>query len=206
MNASIIRVLVLISISIGLFACAHTPIATTSLINMQAVSEQPEGFSFVFKDEREERMKAEKCFVLQYKYPTWVFSCGDLAYDLPLNVVFEQMFIRRFGNNTTGHKAEVTLKSFYHTNKPHELSGVPFIGLLTLGADVEWHGILKVEIAILDMDQKFIFHKIYDADIREMKRPAGSAQSGQEDAFDMLLKAFTKVSNDLATDIGRVKL
>ncbi len=196
---------ILMLIVLGLFGCAQKPAVTEGLINMQAVSREATNFDFTFRDDREERMKTERHFVLQYKYPTWVFSSGDLAYDLPLNVVFEKMFSRRFGNNPTGHKAEVTLKVFHNTTKPHELSGLPIIGLLTLGADVEWHGILKAEIAILDKDGKFIFHKIYETDIREMKSPRGSQQSALEATFDMLNKAFTKFAEELATDIGRIR-
>jgi len=204
MNARVTSTLLFILISIVLFSCAHTPVTTNALINKQAQTQQDSSFHFFFKDDREEIMKTEKCFVLQYKYPTWIFSCGDLAFDMPLGVVFEKLFVRRFGNNPNGYQTEVTLKAFHYTNKPHELAGAPFIGLLTIGADIEWHGILRVEIAVLDKNQKFIFQKTYDTDIREMKKPF--TQSEQDNGFDMLMKAFTKISNEVDIDINRIRL
>lgn len=94
------------------------------------------------------------------------------------------------------------LKAFHHTHKPHELAGVPFIGIIAAVADVEHHAILKVEIALLDKEGKFIFHKIYEKNIRKMKH----ANEPMKDAvFDMLSKAFNQFSEEFETDINRIK-
>jgi len=185
----------------GLYGCAYTPIITEPLINSQAVSEKKINLKFIFKDDREEKFKSEKSFVFERKFPAAIFSFGDLIYDVPLNTVFENMIIRRFGNSQNGYKAEVKLKAFYPTWKPHDLTFVPFVGLLTIAADVEYHGFLKTEIAVLDNNDKYIFHKIYDVDVKEMKK---SDEIIREAVFDMYIKAFNKFAEEFEIDINRV--
>jgi hypothetical protein len=176
-----------------IYGCAHTPTATKLLIESQKISEKKTiNLNPLLKDEREERFKTEKYFD-----NTW----GDLMYDAPLYSVFEKMFIRRFGNSPGGHKVEIKLKAFYHTYKLPDLAWVPFIGILTIGADWELHGILKAEVAFLDQENKFIFHKIYDVDLREMKK----INEVDDAAFDMYIKAFNKFAEEFETDISRIK-
>jgi hypothetical protein len=59
-----------------------------------------------------------------------------------------------------------------------------------------------MEVAVLDKNGKYIFTKIYDADIKEMK--SGNKMI-YEDGFDMLEKAFMKVTDDLETDLKRIR-
>src|SRR5439155_5913129 len=112
--------------------CSHAPIITEPLINSQTISENKSNLKFAVQDDRDEQFKTQKCFVFERKFPAFYLSCGDLIYDLPIGNVFEKMLIRRFGNNADGYKTEVKLKAFYHTQKPHDLSAVPFVGLFTI--------------------------------------------------------------------------
>ena len=195
------KILFLALVVYGLYGCSHTPVITEPLINSQAVSEKKMDLKFIFKDDRDEKFKSERSFVFERKFPAAIFSFGDLLYDVPLNTVFENMFIRRFGTSQNGYKAELKLKAFYPTHKPHDLTFVPFVGLLTIGADVEMHGILKTEIAVLDNNDKYIFHKLYDVDVEEMK---SSGDIIREAIFDMLIKAFNKFAEEFEIDINRV--
>ncbi len=180
--------------------CASVPISTKSLINKIPQEPSKNGnFNFTIADERDEEFKNEK-IIMQSHFPSATFLTGDKMFDVPLNKVFEEMFCKRFINNPEGTRMDIKLKAFYSTSKPHDLATIPFVGLFTIGADVECHGILKVEIAILNNESKFIFHKVYDFNLKEMRSPA-------EDTKDhILVKTFNKFSDELTTDLSRVKL
>lgn len=192
----------LICLCLLFVGCAHTPLPTASLINSVKISTNINNLHFSFIDARNEQLRTEKCFVLQLTYPTWIFTCGDAAFDNPLNIVFENMFLKRFPNNPKGYQTEVKLVTFHWTHKPHKLSGIPLINIFVIAADVEFHGIIKIEVAVLDRNGKFIFTKIYDSDIKEMK-PCNAVIYVA--GFDMLKKAFLKVTDELDTDLRRIK-
>lgn len=182
--------------------CAHTPLPTASLISSIKNSTNANNLHFTFIDSRSTQLKTEKCFVLQHIYPTWIFTCGDAAFDSPLNISFQKMFLKRFPDNPKGYQTEVKLVTFHWTHKPHELSGIPLINIFVIAADVEFHGIIKMEVAILDRNGKFIFTKIYDSDIKEMK-PCDTVLYLA--GLDMLNKVFEKVTDEFEKDLKRIK-
>ena len=205
------KIFLLTTAFLWICGCAHTttiatfsPIATKLLIESQKISEKKTiNLNLILKDEREERFKTEKCFAFDRIFPVPSISCGDLVYDAPLYSVFEKMFIRRFGNSPGGHKVEIKLKAFYSTRKTNDLAVVPLLGILAIFADWEFHGILKAEVAFLDQENKFIFHKIYDVDLKEMKKADDEVIKDAD--FDMYIKAFNKFSEEFETDISRIK-
>ena len=154
-------------------------------------------------DERDEEFKGKGGHRLK-DGPFWggTITPGDLSYDVSLFKVFEKMFIKRFGSSSSnGYKTEIKLNAFYCSVKANDLTGVPFLGIAVVGMDNEWHGILKNEVSLLDKEDKYIFHKIYDIDIKEMRSPKNS--SGLD--FDMYIKAFNKFAEEFETDINRIK-
>jgi hypothetical protein len=197
-------IFVVICLCLLFVGCAHTPLPTASLTNSVKISTNINNLHFAFVDARSEQFRTDRYLVLQSVFPIIkVSACGDAVFDTPLNVVFEKMFLKRFPDNPNGYQTEVKLAAFYFTHQPHELFAIPFINLFVMFADVEFHGIIKMEVAVLDRNGKYIFTKIYDANIKEMKpvvlgpeNPAG---------FDMLNKAFLKVTDELDTDLRRIK-
>ena len=194
--------IILLPIFLFFFGCAHTPLPTASLTNKTIVSSDINNLRFTFIDSRDERLKKEKCFVQQYIYPTWIFTCGDMTFDAPLDTAFKKMFLAHFSSNPDGYHTEVKLGRFQFTWKPHELSGLPIINLFVIAADVEFHGIVKMEMAVLDKKEKYLFSKTYEADVREMKSCNNVIY---EAGFDVLNKAFNKVMNEVETDMKRIK-
>lgn len=195
--------LLLIGICLFFIGCAHAPLPTAKLSGNITAAGNTSNLHFTFIDARNEQLKAEKCFVSHWIWPTWIFTCGDTAFDAPLNSSFEKMFLIQFPDNQDGYKTEIKLVKFYFTWKPHELTGLPFIGILAALEDNEYHGIVKMEVAVLDKDEKFIFTKTYEADIKEMKPPGDTPI--YEEGFDMLRKAFSKVMAEFETDTKRIK-
>jgi hypothetical protein len=184
-------------------ACAHEPLPIAKLTTYSAPASDINNLHFTFIDARNEQLKTEKCFVQHYIWPTWIFTCGDSAFDAPLNSAFDKMFLARFPDNPEGHKTEVKIINFHFTWKPHELTGLPFIGIFAALEDVEFHGIVKMEVAVLDKEEKFIFTKIYEADVKEMKTPGDTPV--YEEGFDILRKAISKVMAEFETDTKRIK-
>lgn len=194
--------LLLLTIFVLMAGCAHTPLPTDKLTGG---ADRPNGsvnnLHYSFIDARDERIKTEDCFVLQYMFPTWLFSCGDKAFDTPLNKGFEKIFLARFSDSPKGLQTEIKLRNFYFTYKPHEMAGLLFVGLFFIFADVEYHGIAKIDVAILDQNNKYIFAKTYDADLREMKPYDATIY---EAGLDMLNKAFAKISAEFENDAKRI--
>jgi hypothetical protein len=188
---------------LGTWGCAHDSYRKTAvLIENQAKVEKNANINFVFLDERDDRFKTEKKFVVQYVLPT--VTLGDPAYDSSLFDVFQKMVLKRFGDNPQGNKAELKLKAWYPTVKPNEIFAFPIIGpLLAPAAKSEFHGIMKVEVSILGRDEKYIFHKVYDVDVREMKRPSRATPLPPN--LDMLNKAFDKFAIEFNQDINRIR-
>jgi hypothetical protein len=183
--------------------CAHTPIPTILLTNKVTAVSNVNTLHFSFIDARSEQFKTENYFMLQSVFPIIrVYTWGDPWFDVPLIIAFEKMFLKRFTDNDRGYQTEIKLTSFYFTYQPHELSAIPFINIFVIAADREYHGVVKMEVAVLDKNGKYIFTKIYDADIKEMK--SGNKMI-YEDGFDMLEKAFMKVTDDLETDLKRIR-
>jgi hypothetical protein len=196
------KIFLLATAFLWICGCAHTPIATKPLIESQKISEKKTiKLNLTLKDEREERFKTEGYFAFDNTFLTGSLSFGDLKYDAPLYSVFEKMFIRRFGNSPGGHNVEIKLKAFYHIYKLPSIAYVPVLGILANFVDAEYHGILKAEVAFLDQENKFIFHKIYDVDLMEMKK---SDEVDTAD-LDMYIKEFNKFAEEFETDISRIK-
>jgi len=194
----------IIFILFWLYGCANVPLSTKPLIESQKYTSKENTHTIqlnpLFRDERKDQFKTEKCFILDRQFLGVTYSFGDAMYDKSLYTAFKKMFITRFGNSQTGHKVEVTLKAFYYTNTPNTVTFLPIIGVF-LGrlAKGECHGILKTEVTFLDQENKFIFNKIYDIDVKEI--PA----KGKGGAFDMYIKAFNKFAEKFETDIKRIK-
>ena len=194
---------VLICLCLLFVGCAHTPIPTILLTNKVTAVSNVNTLHFSFIDARSEQFKTENYFMLQSVFPIIrVYTWGDPWFDVPLIIAFEKMFLKRFTDNDRGYQTEIKLTSFYFTYQPHELSAIPFINIFVIAADREYHGVVKMEVAVLDKNGKYIFTKIYDADIKEMK--SGNKMI-YEDGFDMLEKAFMKVTDDLETDLKRIR-
>ena len=139
--------------------------------------------------------------MFEHPFPTATYSFGDLLFDKTPYDVFKAMVVRRFGDSQSGYKTEIRLKAFYALQKPHPLSFIPFVGFLTIGADMEYHGILKVDVALLDSNDKYIFHKTYEIDIREMK---GAEVVIKDAVMDMHMKSFNRFGEEFERDMGRI--
>jgi hypothetical protein len=195
-----IFVLVLV---LGTWGCAHDHHRKTGLlIEGQPTVQKNSNINFVFLDERDDRFKTKKMFLVQHVLPTG--TLGDPAYDSSLFDVFQKLVLKRFGDNPQGNKAELKLKAWYPTIKPNEIFIFPILGpLLAPAAKSEFHGILKVEVSILGRDDKYIFHKVYDVDVREMKRPSRATPLPLN--LDMINKAFDKFAKEFNQDINRIR-
>lgn len=189
---------------LGTWGCAHDQHRKTGLLTEgQPAVQKNTNLNFVFLDEREDRFKTKKMFAVQYVLPTG--TLGDPAYDSSLFDVFQKMVLKHFGENPQGNKAELKLKAWYPTIKSNEIILFPIIGpLLAPAAKPEFHGILKAEVSILDRDNKYIFHKIYEVDVMEMKRPSRGANQLPPN-LDMINKAFEKFANEFNQDINRIR-
>jgi len=66
---------------------------------------------------------------------------------------------------------------------------------------MEYHGILKVDVALLDSNDKYIFHKTYEIDIREMK---GAEVVIKDAVMDMHMKSFNRFGEEFERDMGRI--
>jgi hypothetical protein len=193
----------LLLLVVGTWGCAHENYRKTGLlIEGQPTVQKDSNISFVFLDERDERFKTEKGFIVQHILPT--ATLGDRAYDSSLFDVFQKMVLRQFGDNPQGNKAELKLKAWHPTVKPNEIFAFPIIGpLLAPAAKSEFHGVLKVEVSILDRDEKYIFHKDYDVNVREMKYLSDSTPLPSN--FAMLNIAFDKFAKEFNQDINRIR-
>lgn len=120
--------------------CAHQPAVTQGLIESQQFADCGKPLRLVFVDDRDTRFKNEKVIVRMGFPVASANMLGDLFYDLPLNDAFERMVIKRFGSSEDGFNTEFKLKAFYTSFKLNDFVGVPFLGILAAGADVEWSG------------------------------------------------------------------
>ncbi len=192
-------------IIIGIFVLsgfAFHPLSTKFLTDGVKSSGVINNLHVTFIDAREAKFKKEKSFELNYIFPT-IYSCGDSSFDMPLNIVFEKMFLKRFPNNPNGFKTEIKISKFYYTWSPKQLAIFPIIGIFVIGADVEYHGYLKIDVVILDKNNKFIFTKQYSVDLKDMKSPF--VNTIYKDGFGLMLKAFVRVTDEFETDISRIK-
>ena len=186
-----------------LTGCAHQPLATQALIQSQQFSDCGKPLRPVFIDDRDARFKKEK-IIVKMGFPVASANIfGDLFYDLPLNVAFEKMVIKRFGNSENGFNTEFKLKAFCASFKINDFVGVPLLGILAVGTDVEWSGILKVDVGLLDNENKFVLNKSYDVSFTEM-RPAN--ENSGEASLEIIQKLFSKFAHDLEGDISRTRL
>lgn len=197
-EANIMKKILIIITLLSISSCTHTPTHTDKIINTINNFGKTNNIKLYFFDDREERFRNNIGFTFSFNFPAYVFSHGDKYFDTPLNIVFEKMMLRRFGYNIKGYKTEIKLKSFYYTWKPHELSALPFIGILVSAADVEYSGVLKAEVAILNKNDKFLFHKIYETVAIK------SAPQSDDSAFDVLYGTFQRFSEEFETDIQRI--
>jgi len=174
---------------------------TDSVINSQTLSDKKVQLKFVVKDEREDKFKSKGSFLFEHNIIGSKHSAGDLSYNIPLNEVFEKMLIRRFGNSTSGCSAEVKLKAFYYTLTMHSLDTLPLLGFLAMYEPREYHGFLKLEADFLNNNNKFVFHRSYNIDVKEMKYPQPAIHTAE---FDMYIKAFNKFAEELEADFSRI--
>lgn len=200
-----INLVLCVFLLLGIYGCAPTPKITKPLVDSQSISQvKLVDLNPIFIDEREDAFKTKGRFLLENKlFQSPIFTSGDLSYDSSLFQVFENMFLKRFGASPNGYKIELKLKAFYHIEKANEFTNVPVFGILAVGADQESHCFLKVEVSLLDKENKYIFHNNYDVDVKEMK---SSTEPVEDIAFDMYVKAFNKFANDFTTDISRIKI
>ncbi|MEW6117319.1 MAG: hypothetical protein AB1553_10520 [Nitrospirota bacterium] len=182
-------------------ACAHQPIQIESLIKSQSPVINPQPLNFLVMDVREDRFREKNIIYYDFQYPISIMSFGDRMFDMPMNIAFEKMLFTRFGNITSGYKTEAKLKAFFVTDKPNPIMGAPVIGLLAAGADHEYHGFLKVDISIFDKNNKFLFQKSFDVDIKERRKVDEERNSV---ILDMYLKAFNKFAKDLEADLQHI--
>jgi hypothetical protein len=182
--------------------CSHAPFATKSMTDNILKSTTINNLHYFFIDSRESQFKTERWFIDHTIFPT-IYSCGDAMFDTPLNDVFIKMFLSHFPGNPEGYKTEIKIRKYYFTWKPHELAAIPIINFFVIAADIEFHGILKMEVAILDKNEKFIFTKIYETDLKEMISP--SNKNVYNDGMDILRKVFLTVMDEYEIDIKRIK-
>lgn len=183
-----------------LFGCAHTPLPTATLVSKAGtVKSEINNLHYTFIDARDEQFKTEGNIMIN-AIPT-IGAAGDALFDEPLSSSFQKMFLARFPDVPEGYNAEIKLIKFHATSKANELSMLPVINFLTLLMDSEYHGISEIDVAILDKNGKFIFTKSYRADIKEMK-PLDNEPC--ENDFDILAKAFSKVTDEFETDVKRI--
>jgi hypothetical protein len=183
--------------------CAHQPVVTQSLIESQQFADCGKPLRTVFIDDRDARFKTEKIIVRMGFPVASANMLGDQCYDLPLNVAFEKMVIKRFGSTENGFNTEFKLKAFYASFKFNDFVGVPFLGLLAAGADVEWSGILRVDVGLMDNENMFVLNKTYDVSFTEM-RPANEKLG--EASLDIIQKLFSKFARDFEGDVSRTRL
>jgi len=195
--------LLIILFFLVLTGCAHQPAVTHGLIQSQQLVDCGKPLKLVFADDRDTRFKNEKIIVRTGFPVASANMLGDLFYDLPLNAAFEKMVIRRFGSNENGFNTEFKLKAFYTSFKLNDFIGVPFLGIFAVGADVEWSGTLRVDVGLLDNENKFALNKTYDVSFTEM-RPAN--EKLDEASLDVLQKLFSKFARDLESDVSRTRL
>ena len=186
-----------------LAGCAQKPVLTMPLIEEQEFIGFEKPFKIIVVDDRDFQFKHEK-IIVKTGFPVAKANIlADQLYDIPLDAVFEKMLIKRFGNNKNGLKTEFRLKVFYTSFKLNDLVGVPFLGILAVGADVEWHGVLKVDVGILDKENKYVLNKVYEESFTEM-RP--SNEKIGEGSLIILEKLFSKFSDDFTEDVNRTRL
>lgn len=174
---------------------------TDPVINSQTLSDKKVQLKFVVKDEREDKFKSKGYFLFEHNITGSKHSAGDLYYNIALNEVFEKMLIRRFGKSPTGCSAEVKLKAFYFTLTLHPFDTLPLLGFLVMYEPREYHGFLKLEIDFLNNNNKFVFHRSYNIDVKEMKYPQPTIHSA---ALDIYIKAFNKFAEELEADFSRI--
>lgn len=186
-----------------LTGCAHQPVITQPLIEGQQFVDCGKPLRAVFVDNRDDSFKNEK-IIVKMGFPVASANIlGDLFYDMSLNSTFEKMVIRRFGSSETGYDTEFKLKAFYSSFKFNDFVGIPFLGILAVGADVEWSGVLKVDVGLLDNDNMFVLNKSYDESFTEM-RP--SNEKIGEASLAIIQKLFAKFANDFEGDVRRTRL
>lgn len=184
--------------------CAHNPVITQSLIDSQQFSDSGIPLRTIFVDDRDDKYKNERYIFVRAGFPVASTNIlGDLMYDVPLNVAFEKMLIKRFGSNDKGFNTEFKLKAFYTSFKFNDFTGVPFLGILAMGADVEWSGMLKVDVGLLDKENKFVLNKSYDVSLTEM-RP--SNEKIGEESLAIIQRLFSKFAHDFERDVSRTRL
>ncbi len=181
----------------------HHPVITQALVESQQFADCGKSLRTVFIDDRDARFKTERIIVKMGFPVASANMLGDLSYDLPLNVVFEKMVIKRFGSSENGFTTEFKLKAFYTSFKFNDFTGVPILGILAVGADVEWSGILKVDVGLLDNENKFVLNKSYDLSFTEM-RPANEKLG--EGSLEIIQKLFSKFARDFESDVSRTRL
>lgn len=184
-----IRFVVLLIILTMISACASTiPINTqTELIN-KINEKQDVSLKFIVIDQRNDLFKNKK--YVSDKSIGVRLATADKCFDKPLNVVLENMLKKRYGQRNDGTTVEIKLMAFYSEIRP------------VMFSTTEFSATISSEISIFNKDNKKIFNRTYDRDVREKRMPASDTQ---ENIASVLIKAFNRFADDLEGDINLLR-
>jgi hypothetical protein len=202
-----------------LFGCSSAPIATSNInpsseaTRASALSPQPAKIAnlhFNFIDARHDDYKTSSgCFRIRTDKAIRATTCGDTAYDKPLNVVFKDLFLARFPDSTDGYITEIKLTAFNSYWSAHTSEYVAgqfgLLGVLAsnvIDANTDYYGICKVDVTVSDKTNKTVFNKAYDAEIHE----SASRKEVERNGLVVLQKAFQKVAADFENDLKNINI
>ena len=175
-----------------LVGCSTPPTKSSAILNTNQLNQVSPLYHLNIIDERDEEFRTKKHWIYKSAFGNTTFAYGDKWFDIGLYDLFSRVLRERIGDNPEGLNAEIILKSFHVLNSA------------SLAFREEIRGVLKVEVAILDRSQKYVFQKNYEMSEKDFIGLV-SYHTEQKLMIEVLDKVLNKFLHDLSRDFSRVK-
>ncbi len=193
-----IRLSLYIFIVVSLIGCAVKPMKISPVLDIVQIHNinQDQKFKYTFIDGRRDDFKFKRSFLFRNEFGAPEFACGDLRYDIKLFDLFKQVVQRELPENVDSpYEVEMNLKAF------HVLEKIPAFGF----AKPNFIGIMKVDVAVLGEDKKFVFQKTYQYEISNSRWAwtVEAEKTGISKGLSSLLDQFIA---EFSRDLGRIPI